>query len=93
MERWLRSERPEIYRRLTASDVPAQLRATILLSLAGDDYRRLPVWGERPKTVETDVLVVTPQFSPDMIKDIIALRSQRSGLNCTLLFGSQWWGQ
>jgi hypothetical protein len=93
MELWLKEHRPEIYRRITTSDLPVQLREAIFTSLAGDDYRRLPVWGARPNKFETDVLIVTPQFSPDMIKDVIALRSQRPGLHCTLLFGSQWLGQ
>jgi hypothetical protein len=93
MERWLRSERPEIYRRLIASEVPASLREKILMSLAGDDYRRLPVWSERLETVQTDVLIITPQFSPDMLKDVLALRSQRPNIHCTLLMGPMWWGQ
>ena len=87
MVHWLQEQRPEIYRRLTAPGVPLQLRDALLLSLASDDYRRLPRWGTRPKTVETDVLVIAAQHSPDMVKDVIALRSQRPGLHCTLLFG------
>jgi hypothetical protein len=93
MERWLKEQRPEIYRRLTSSEVPPDLQSMILSSLAGDDYRRLPVWETGPKSVETDVLVVASQFSPDMVKDVVALRSERPGLHCTLLMGPLWWGQ
>jgi hypothetical protein len=93
MVRWLRTNRPEIYRRLTSSDVPVELQEIMLNALSVDDYRRLPVWDKHAKTVQTDVLVITPQFSPDMIKDVIALRSQRPGIHCTLLMGPMWWGQ
>lgn len=93
MERWLRKHRPEIYQRITASGLPDLLSEAIFMSLAGDDYRRLPIWGAQQNKIETDVLVITPQFSPDMIKDVIALRSQRPNLHCTLLFGPEWLGQ
>jgi len=92
MERWLRNQRPEIYRRLTTPDIPSVLREAFFTSLAKDDYRKLRDFATSPKSIETDLLIVTPQFSPDMIKDVIAIRSQRPGLHITLVMGPQWWG-
>jgi hypothetical protein len=92
MERWLRNQRPDIYRRLTGSDIPSVLQEAFFKSLAKDDYRKLRDFDASPKSIETDLLIVTPQFSPDMIKDVIAIRSQRPELHITLVMGPQWWG-
>jgi len=93
MERWLRQQRPEIYTRLTNANLPESLHETIMLALASDNYRHLPVWGESTETIQTDLLIITSQFSPDMLKDVIAIRSQRPGIHCTLVMGPMWWGQ
>jgi hypothetical protein len=93
MERWLKKQRPELYQRLTNANLPESLYETIMLALASDDYRQLPIWSERPEFVTTDLLMITPQFSPDLLKDVIVLRSQLPDLHSTLLMGPMWWGQ
>lgn len=82
---WLQSNAPEVYRRITRKEVPLPIQQHLLRHLASEPYRQLSKPNGRNHSLHTHLLYIAGGVTPDMIKDVIALRHCRSNLHCTLM--------
>ena len=70
--------------RLQETEMPVKIRSHLLRRLL---FSLVKAWlmGKHRAKIETELLYITFHASPDMIKDIIALKRHNPSLNCTLL--------
>lgn len=85
---WLAKNAPELHQRIFRKDLPVEVRRHLLNRLAGEPYQRLANPGHKSSPLEGDILFVTDNPLPDIVKAVIALKRVDAKLHCSLLLRS-----
>ena len=82
---WLKRHAPEVYWRLYRPDLPKRLQDYLLNRILNEPNSILAEPYRVGEPLDTDVLFVTDNPVPEMVKDIIALRRENPGLHCSVI--------
>lgn len=82
MLRYWQMEYPEVYTKLKSRELPDSVREPLLDTISSESLNT-----QKPpqKRIYTDILYITGQGAPDIIKEIIALKRVNPDLHCTLV--------
>ena len=82
---WLKRHAPEVYWRLRRPDLPKRLRDYLLNCIFTEPYSILAEPYRVGEPLDTDVLYVTDNPVPDIVKEVIALKRVDPSLHCSAL--------